>query len=392
MEFRDSISENKLKKLRLLLVCEVPIDVRIVDHLASEYELTIITRKKFPDELVVWKPAGEIPVKPMPPNRLLTPFSVFLYSLFLWMKYDIILVLGAELAALGAVVARVLTGKPTVLFLGKFSDEYFMCRYRRGYLLKLYYEAGGALLKLLRGVNLILSDMNIAGGEYLGENVARWTKNFRVVPLYGVDTDIYHPVSAKEKLGIRQKLGLPEKSFFIFFSSRIAPEKDTVSLIKAVKILVNKGIDIILMNLSGAYRDFELVAESYGLKERIIARDAVDPRKDLPLYYQSSDLCVQLSKKEGHGISPLEALACEIPVIATSVGGLNYTIINWVTGLSVSPGGVGEVADAIEYVIDNPKEMMKMAKNGRKMVLDKHNAKLVFSQFDEVVKNMLLIV
>ena len=54
----------------------------------------------------------------------------------------------------------------------------------------------------------------------------------------------------------------------------------------------------------------------------MIARPAVHPMQDLADYFRAADAVALASLAEGAGISPLEALACETPVVATAVGGM----------------------------------------------------------------------
>src|SRR5690606_793718 len=76
-----------------------------------------------------------------------------------------------------------------------------------------------------------------------------------VIPDYGVDGEIFRR-TAEEKVFIRRRLGLPEHGSIVFFSSRVAPEKDAESVCRAVAILRSQGRDVHLLHLSGGYREF----------------------------------------------------------------------------------------------------------------------------------------
>ena len=173
----------------------------------------------------------------------------------------------------------------------------------------------------------------------------------RVIPVYGVDPHVFAP-SVVDRTALRRTRGLPVTGAIVFNSSRVAPEKDTRTLIDAFSRLVTEGRDVYLLHRSGGHREFLQAAEAVGVAGRVIAADAVDPRRELPLDYIAADVCVQASREEGLGFSVLEALACGTPVVATAVGGLD--VQDGVTGWTAPPGDAAALADAMRQVIDHP--------------------------------------
>jgi glycosyltransferase involved in cell wall biosynthesis len=123
----------------------------------------------------------------------------------------------------------------------------------------------------------------------------------------------------------------------------------------------------------------------YGVAERLIARPAVDPRVDLAPYYHSADVCVQASRAEGLGFSPLEALACGTPVVAAHVGGLQETIIDGVSGWTYAAGDANSLASALECALDDLKGGVHLGRNGRKLVEDGYERSRVIQQFAKLL-------
>jgi glycogen(starch) synthase len=203
--------------------------------------------------------------------------------------------------------------------------------------------------------------------------------------VYGVDGEIFRPANRGKDV-IRQELNLPVSGHLIFYSSRVAPEKDGDTLLLALRGLVEAGRDVRILHCSGGHTEFAALAERVDVADRVISRPAVHPHRELADLYRAADLCVQASRAEGLGFSPLEALACEVPVVATAVGGLCETVISGETGWSYPPGDVDALQTVIADALDRPAEAARRAKKGRRLVGTRYDRRVVFDQLDAVVR------
>jgi glycosyltransferase involved in cell wall biosynthesis len=91
------------------------------------------------------------------------------------------------------------------------------------------------------------------------------------------------------------------------------------------------------------------VAAQAGVADRLVFTGAV-ARADVPAWIRSADVVLAVPWYEPFGITPLEAMACGRPVVATAVGGLQDTVADGVTGDLVpprDPGRLGEVLAAL---------------------------------------------
>jgi starch synthase len=71
------------------------------------------------------------------------------------------------------------------------------------------------------------------------------------------------------------------------------------------------------------------------------------------------------------GLTLLESMACETPVIATTVGGLPEVVEDGVTGFLVPPNDSQALADKIQWLVANPNRAREMGERGRRRVLEK---------------------
>lgn len=377
---------------RLVFICESGTDVRLVTGLKQRFELTLLLRPAFGPRTLNWKPEGSEPVRIVEGPAGRVAFAAFAGAWLLRHRaeLDAVLAQNAGVASLAANACRGLTRAPTFMLICSPNIAYFHCRYERGELGLPAYAAGRMLLETARAANALLAHRYLVLSDYLGGEVSYGRRDkVRVVPLYGVDTSRFQPVTPEEKRRLRVKLGLPEDGFLIFFSSRVAPEKDTESLLDACALLHARGRSFWLLNLSGGHQRLKQLAAERGLGACTFTRDAVDPVHELPAYYQASDVCAQVSLEEGLGFSPLEALACEVPVVATAVGGLRETIRDGETGLSVPVRSPQRLAEALARVMDEPERFLALAQEGRRMVRERFEASRCFDAFASLVEEEL---
>ncbi len=366
-------------RARLAFVVESGTDVRLVEGLAERFSLSAVVRPVAGRSGINRPPRLPFEEVTGPASRL--GFARFAFSYLRRTRPDITLVQGYGAAALATHLAR-----PSRVFMLVCSptEAYYVCRrehadpgrpFRR-------WELAGQ--RALARANARLGSHYVVLSEHLASVVrGHGARHVAVVPVYGVDTDVFRP-SAEPRSELRRRRALPPEGSIIFFSSRIAPEKDTETLLAAFARLVAEGRDVWLLNRSGGHARLLDAARSLGLASRLVATDAVHPH-DLPLDYQAADVCVQASREEGLGFSPLEALACERPVVAAATGGLIETVIDGVTGWTYPVGDAEALARKITEALRDPVEAARRARAGRDLVRARFDRKLVFDRLEQVL-------
>jgi glycosyltransferase involved in cell wall biosynthesis len=91
-------------------------------------------------------------------------------------------------------------------------------------------------------------------------------------------------------------------------------------------------------------------------------------RKWLKYYYAASDIFVTTPWYEPFGITPLEAMACGVPVIGANVGGIKYTVLDGVTGRLVPPKDPPSLAEAMRELLADESRRQLMGRRGRARV------------------------
>jgi glycosyltransferase involved in cell wall biosynthesis len=373
---------------RLCFVVESGTDVRLIDGLAERFELTVLARRVAGGGEISRTPERQVSVTIGPMSRLGFAWMVR-ETLRRAAPLDVVLVQGYGLAALAANLASRQSGVRTCMLVCSPLELYYQQR-------RNHPEPGKPFRRVeLWGINMVaranarLAQHYVVLSRHLASIVREHGTRapIDIIPVYGVDTTVFRP-SIEPNAVLRQRRALPATGAVIFFSSRVAPEKDSDTVLLAVRRLLADGRDLWLLHRSGGYRAFFESAQRVGVAERVIATDAAHPVKELPLDYQASDLLVQASREEGLGFSPLEALACGVPVVASAVGGLRETIVDGETGWTCPPGDADALARCIGAALASPGEALRRANAGREMVCARYERQLVFDRLTGVLGDL----
>ena len=207
--------------------------------------------------------------------------------------------------AFNATVVGAVRGVPVVTYMGISPIEYFRCRRERGQIGAVAAWAGETVIRALMAISGALAARALVMGPYLRTVAAPFSARVAIGRYYGVERRCSGPPTPTNALRLREPLGLPAGRFLLVLSSRISHEKDPETVLRAVAMARARGLDAVLLNLGGGYREFLALAESLGIAdagEWVLARPAAHPMQGLADYYRAADVLVQGSLEEGLGL------------------------------------------------------------------------------------------
>lgn len=202
-------------------------------------------------------------------------------------------------------------------------------------------------------------------------------KQTTVIP-NGVDFDRFK-IPKKTKKG---------KTDTIITTSSLIPRNGIDTLIEAVSYLP-KSLNWKLIIAGDGPEEANLKSQIANLKleRKVNLIGRVENRK-IPRLLNSADVFVRLSRKEGFGVSFLEAMATGIPVVATPVGGIIDFVKHQQTGLLVEPDKPSEAAKAIERILRDEKLYLLLQQNGKKLVKKQYSWDNIADEVDKVFKTI----
>jgi glycosyltransferase involved in cell wall biosynthesis len=379
---------------KVLFFVEGNTDIRFVTGLSEICNLTMAVPK------IIYNTAGlkqrvesssaRVRVVEIPGGRLRFQFSSLLYLLRQAREFDVILCQEVLRGAFNGTLAGALTNTPVITYMGISPVEYFRCRRERRQIGPIQAWIGETVIRFLMWFNGLLATKCLAMGPYLRDVAAQYCSRSEVGLYYGVDTAVFRPADEQERAALRRKHDLPLDKFIIFLSSRISHEKDPETVLRATALARQKGLDAVVINLGGGYRDFLKLARELKLEnvdQWVLGRPAAHPVTEVVDYFRSADTMALASLAEGAAYSTLEALACGTPVVCTAVGGMQVQLQGFAR---LTPRRDPDaMSEEFLWIASNPAQAREQALKGREYVVRNWDREKAFSElagvFDQVI-------
>ena len=379
---------------KLLFFVEGFTDIRYVVGLSEIAELSMcVPARAYAESCLKERVAASgarVRVHEIPGGRLSYQWRSLAWLWRYARQYDAILSQEMLRGSVNATVVGALRRVPVITTLMLAPVEYFRCRRLRGQIGPVAAWAGELIIRTLMTITGALSTRCVALGEYLQSIASRYCARTVTGGYYGVDTSFFAPATQAERSAIRQRLAIPDDAFVIFLASRVSHEKDPETVLRASALARERGLNAVLLNLSGGYRDFIALAERLNLPDAstwVIGRPAAHPMIDVADYFRASDAVAQASLAEGLGLSPLEGLACGVPVVATEVGGMAVTLPGYAR--LVPPADAEAMAREFQWIAAHPDEARAQALRGREMVERDWSRQKAFGDLAQVIDNVV---
>ncbi len=178
----------------------------------------------------------------------------------------------------------------------------------------------------------------------------------------GIDYN-FKPLDKSKTKSILERYSV-DYSYILYVGTIDHPGKNSVSLIKAFKILLKKYSHFKLVLIGTPGFGFEYIKKeilNLGIKNKVVFPGYVND-EDLVGFYNGATVFALLSLYEGFGLPLIEAMACGTPVIAANTSCLSEIVGN--AGFLVDPYDINKIAEKIEILISKEEIRHKMIQKG----------------------------
>ncbi len=192
----------------------------------------------------------------------------------------------------------------------------------------------------------------------------------------------------KDNFDLKNELNIPKKEFLVGIVGRIVPIKNHELLLKAIKLLRDQQFPVHLCIVGdGELR--EQLTKSAREKNIFEFVHFVGWRLDMEKIYSGMDLLALSSLNEGTPVAIIEAMASQVPVVATAVGGVPDLITDGVTGLLSISNDAKDLAEKIKQILTDSEMKQKILKNARKLVERKYHYRRLIDDIQNFYEKLI---
>jgi glycosyltransferase involved in cell wall biosynthesis len=170
--------------------------------------------------------------------------------------------------------------------------------------------------------------------------------------------------------------------------ARMSAVKKHALLLGAASRLVSRypGIQLFLVGDGPQRPQLEKMSREMRLTSQI---KFLGERLDLENVLANLDISVLATSSESCPNALTESMAAGLPVVATRVGGISELISHGQTGLLVPADDVVGLAEALEFLADNPQECERLGRNGREFALQHFRLEHVRDAYEQLYAELL---
>lgn len=207
-------------------------------------------------------------------------------------------------------------------------------------------------------------------------------KEIKVIPNFVDITEYNRKTETQRKLKLA-----PNGEKIVMHTSNFRAVKRVTDVIRIFENVHKKIPSVLVLVGDGPDRSAcELLARELGIQNAV---KFLGKQSELPELLSCADLFLMPSQSESFGLSALEAMACEVPIVSSSVGGLPELVVHNQTGFIAEIGDIDRMAKyAIELLTNDTKHTM-FAQAGRKRAEEEFNLDKVVSDYESYYSEIL---
>lgn len=213
-------------------------------------------------------------------------------------------------------------------------------------------------------------------------------RNIHIIPT-GIEIDRFYKENNKiqDVINLRRKLGINDTDFILMFVGRLAEEKDVETLIEGHEDIIKKekNCKLLIVGDGPDIEKYKELAKKLKVDDNTIFTGKV-PWDDMPKYYQLADIFVTASRSETQGLTLVEAMAADVPVVCADDDSFKIIVIDDLNG-KFFKNKKEYVKTILELSSDKEKlnKMSKQARIGAEPYSSKYFAEQVLKVYETAI-------
>ncbi len=186
---------------------------------------------------------------------------------------------------------------------------------------------------------------------------------------------------------VRSCMKIPTEEKIIVHISNFRPVKRIKDVMEVFNgILTEVSAHLLLIGDGPDIRIAYDFADEMNLRDRV---HFLGKQNNVISLLSCSDLFLLPSEKESFGLVALEAMSCEVPVIATRTGGIPEVVVHGETGYLSEVGDIADMTQNAITLLKNTELHQQFAKNGRAHVVEHFNETTIVDQYIELYQSLI---
>lgn len=182
----------------------------------------------------------------------------------------------------------------------------------------------------------------------------------------------------------------PFSGDFLLYFGRIEKVKGIETLLHATKLVLSKSDIKLVIAGTGSYLPSAIkLAEELGISDKISFLGHCNKTTINELLGKCFATVTPSIWAETFGLTLIESLCMERPVIASNIGGMTEILEEGKTGLFVKPGSVSDLAEKISFLYKNPSTCIRLGNAGRDSVIKKFSPQHHYQRVNEIYLGLL---
>lgn len=223
----------------------------------------------------------------------------------------------------------------------------------------------------------------------------RFTGPLEVIPNAVNTAHFTQAYSEAEIQHTKKDIGKKEGEVWMVTTSRLVKKNAVDDCISSLTYLP-EHVHFLIYGTGPDEAALKQLAKNLGVEERVHWGGFLQ-HKDMPKHLKACDIFIRPSRSEGMGNSFVEAMAAELPVIATQEGGIADFLFDEkrnpdkeTTGWAVDKDSPEQIADAVKDIMNNTEKVTYVCAAAKKLAIEKYDWNMIARDMQEKVFEPLL--